>query len=83
MTRALNLNLKIYRKGPKGNIPIFEHITHATAKESHLKFTRDHSNVAHNHYEAILLIDEPTQRHKEEEVTTESPCTSTFDHARS
>ena len=82
MARDLNLNIKIYQKGPKGNIQI-KHITHATAKEAHLKFTCDSSNAAYNHYEAILLLDEPTLRHTEEEVTIESPHTSTFDHARS
>ena len=81
--RALNFNLIIYQKGPKGNIQILKHITHATANEAHLKFMCDPSNVAHNHYEAMLLLDEPTQRHTEEEVTIESPPPSTFDHARS
>ena len=46
MARALNMNLKIYQKGPMGNIQILEYITHATAKEIHLKFTHDPSNVA-------------------------------------
>ena len=73
MARALKLNLKIYQKGPTGNIQILKHITHATAKEAHLKFTCDSSNVANNHYEAILLLDKPTQRHTDEEVTIESP----------
>ena len=77
MARALNMNLKIYQKGPTGNIQILEHITCATAKEAHLKFTCDPSNVANNHYEAILLLDEPTLRHTDEEVTIESPCPST------
>ena len=72
--RALNLNLKIYQKGPKGNIQIPEHITHPTAKEAHLKFTCDTSNAAHYHYEVIFPLDEPTQRHTEEEVSIESPC---------
>ena len=79
MARALNMNLKIYQKGPMGNIRILEHITHATAKEAHLKFTCDPSNVANNHYEAILLLDEPTPRHTDEEVTIESPCPSTIE----
>ena len=39
MARALNINLKIYQKGPTGHIQILEHIKHATAKEAHLKFT--------------------------------------------
>ena len=77
--RALTLNLKMYQKGPKGNIQILEHITHATAKEAHLKFSCDPINVAKNHYEAILLLDEPTQRHTDEEVTIESQCPSTFE----
>ena len=79
MTRALNMNLKIYQKGPTGNIQILEHITHVTAKEAHLKFTCNPSNVANNHYEAILLLDEPTPRHIDEEVTIESPCPSTLE----
>ena len=57
--RALHLNLTIYQKGLTGNIQILKHITHATAKEAHLKFTYDPSNVANNHYEAILLLDKP------------------------
>ena len=69
------MNLKIYQKGPTGNIQILKHITHATAKEAHLKFTCDPSNVANNHYEAILLLDEPT----DEEVAIESPCPSTLE----
>ena len=79
MARALNMNLSIYQKGPTGNIQILEHITHPTAKEAHLKFTHDPSNVANNHYEATLLLDEPTQRHTDEEVTIESPHPSTFE----
>ena len=71
MARALNMNLKIYQKGPTGNIQILEHITHSTAKEAPLKFTCDHSNVANNHYDAILLRDEPTLRYMDEEVTIE------------
>ena len=39
MARALNMNLKTYQKRPTGNIQILRHITHATAKEAHLKFT--------------------------------------------
>ena len=68
----LKLNLTIYQKGPKGNIQILEHTTHATAKEAHLKFTCDPSNVANNHYEAILLVNKPTEIHTEEEITIES-----------
>ena len=83
MARALNLNLTIYQKGLTGNIQILEHITHATAKEAHLKSTCDLDNVANNHYEAILLLDEPTQRHTEEEVIIESPYPNTFEQARS
>ena len=82
MARALNLNLTIYQRGPTGNIQILEHTTHATAKEAHLKFTCDPSNVANNPYEAILLLDEPTQWYTEEEVTIESPHPSTFQQAR-
>ena len=67
MARALNMNLKIYQKGPMGNIQILEYITHATAKEIHLKFTHDPINVASNHYVSILLLEEPTQRHTDEE----------------
>ena len=47
--RALNMNLKIYQRGTSGNIQIQEHITNATDKEIHLKFTHDNSNVAMNH----------------------------------
>ena len=32
-TRALKLNLAKYQKGPKGNIQILEHTTHATARK--------------------------------------------------
>ena len=77
--RALNMNLKIYQKGPTGNTEILEHITHTTAKEAQLKFTHDPSNVANNHYEAILLLDEPTQRHTDEEVSIENTCPSTLE----
>ena len=73
MARALNMNLKIYQQGTLGNIQILEHITNATGKEIHLKFTHDHSNVANNHYNAILLLEECTLRHTDEEVTIESP----------
>ena len=79
MPRALNMNLKIYQKGPTGNVQILKHITHATAKEANLKFTCDPSNMANNHYEAILLLDEPTQKHTDETVTIESPCPSTLE----
>ena len=68
LARALNLDFKIYQKGPKGDIQILKHPTDATAKEAHLKFTCDPSNVANNHYEAILLLDEPTNSQTEEEV---------------
>ena len=74
MARALNMNLKIYQQGTSGNIQILEHITNAIGQEIHLKFTKDHTNVANNHYNAILLLDEPTPRHTDEEVTTEIPC---------
>ena len=77
--RALNMNLKRYQKGPTGHIQILEYITHATAKEAYLKFTCDHSNVANNLYDAILLMDEPTLRYTDEEVTIESPCPSTLE----
>ena len=79
MARALNMNLKIYQKGTLGNIQILEHITNATGKEIHLKFTHDHSNVANNHYDCILLLEEPTPRHTDEQVTIESPCPSTIE----
>ena len=62
-----------------GNIQILDYITHATAKEVHLKFTHDPSNVASNHYESILLLEEPTLSHTDEEVTIESPCPSTIE----
>ena len=83
MARALNLNLTIYHKGPKGNLQILEHATDATTKEAHLEFTRGPSNVANNHYEAILLLDKPIESHTEEEVTIEIPCATTFEQARS
>ena len=79
MPRALNMNLKIYQKGPMGNIQILEYITNATAKEIHLKFTHDPSNVSSNYYDSILLLEEPTLRHTDEEVTIESPCPSTIE----
>ena len=78
MARALNMNLKIYQKGTSGNIQILEHITNATGKEIHLKFTHDHSNMAKNHYDSILLLEEPTPSHTDEQVTIESPCPSTI-----
>ena len=83
MARALNLNLTIYQNRPKGNIQILKDTTDAIAKEAHLKFTCDPSNVANNHYEAILPLDEPTECCTEEEVTTESPHPSTFEQASS
>ena len=49
----------------------------------HLKFTCDPSNVANKHYEAILLLNKPTESHTEEEVTIESPCPRTFEQATS
>ena len=73
------MNLKIYQKGQTGNIQILKHITHAIAKEAHLKFTCDPSNAAHNHYEAILHLHKPTQRHTDEEVTIATLCPSTLE----
>ena len=73
------MNLKIYQKGPLGNIQILEYITNATAKEIHLKFTHDPSNVASNHYDSILLLEESTLRHTDEEVIIKSPCPSTIE----
>ena len=43
-----------------------------------MKFACDPSNVDNNHYEAILLFNKPTENHTEEEVTIESPCSSTL-----
>ena len=60
-------------------IQILEYITHATAKEIHLKFTHDPSNLASNHYDSILLLEEPTLRNTNEEVTVESPCPRTIE----
>ena len=77
--RELKLNLTIYQKEPKGNIQIFQHTTHVTAKEADLKFTLDPSNVANNHYEAILLINKPTESHTEKEVTVDSLHPGTLD----
>ena len=78
MARALNMNLKIYQKGTLGNIQILEHITNVTGKEIYLRFTHYHSNMAENHYDSILLLDEPTPSHIDEQVTRESPCPSTI-----
>ena len=72
------MNLKIYQKGTLGNIQILEHITNATSKEIHLKYTHDNSNVAKNHYDSILLLEEPTLSHTDEQVTIESACPSTI-----
>ena len=77
-TRALKLNLTIYQKGPKGNIQILEQTTYATGKEVYLKFTRDPHNLANSHYEAILLLYKPAKRYREDEVTIESPSSSTL-----
>ena len=79
MARALNMNLKIYQKGSMGNKQILEYITHATAKEVHLKFTHGPSNVASNHCDSILLLEEPILRHTDEEVTIDSPYLSTIE----
>ena len=35
--------------------------------------------MASNHYDSILLLEEPTPRHTHEEVTIESPCPSTIE----
>ena len=79
--RALNMNLKIYQRGTSGNIQIQEHITNATGKEIHLKFTHDNINVAMNHYDCILLLEEPTLSHTDEQVTIESPSPTTTGQA--
>ena len=79
--RALNMNLKIYQRGTSGNIQIQEHITNTTGKEIHLKFTHDNSNVAMNHYDCILLLEEPTLCHTDEQVTIESPSLTTTGQA--
>ena len=73
--KALNLKLSIYQKGLKGNIQILLYTTHVTAKEVHLKFTCDPSNVANNHYEALLFLNKSTESHTEQEVSIESPST--------
>ena len=78
-SKALKLNLTIYQKGLKGNIQILKYTTHATGKEVYLRFTCDPSNVANNHYEAILLLNKPTERHTEEKVPIDSPCPSPFE----
>ena len=72
------MNLKIYQKGTSENIQILEHVTNATGKEIHLKFTHDNSNVAKNHYDPILQLEEPTPSHTDEQVTIGSPCPSTI-----
>ena len=79
--RALKLNITVYQKGPKGNIQILKHTTHATGNKIHLKFTCDSCNAANNHYEAILPLNTPTERNTEEEVTIESPHPSTFEQS--
>ena len=79
--RALNMNLKIYQRGTLGNIQIQEHITNATGKEIHLKFTQDSSNMAMNHYYCILPLEEPTPCHTDEQVTIESPSLTTTGQA--
>ena len=76
--RALNMNLKIYQKATSGNIQILEHVTNETAKEIHLKYTHDNCNIAKNHYDAMLLLEEHTPSHTDEQVTIESPCPSTI-----
>ena len=73
--RALKLNLTICQKGPKGKVQILEHTTHAVGKEVHLKFTCDLNNL----YEAILLLNKPTERNTKQEVTIECPYPSTFE----
>ena len=35
--------------------------------------------MANNHYESILLLNKPTERNTEEEVSIESPHPSTFE----
>ena len=60
--RALKVNPTIYQKGLKGNIQILKYTSHATGEDIHLKFTCDPSNVTNNHYEAILLLNKPTER---------------------
>ena len=47
-------------------------------KEVHLKFTQDPGNAANNHYESMLLLNKPTERHTEE-VAIESPHPNTFE----
>ena len=81
VARALNINLKIYQRGTSGNIQIQEHITNTTGKEIHLKFTHDNSNVAMNHYDCILLLEEPIPCHSDEQVTIESPPPTTMGQA--
>ena len=39
--------------------------------------------MANNHYEAIPLLNKPTERNIEEEVTIESPCPSIFEQPMS
>ena len=78
VARALNINLKIYQKGTVGNIQILEHVTNAIGKEIHLKYTHDNGNMAKNHYDSILLLEEPTLSNTDEQVTIESPCPSTI-----
>ena len=52
---------------------------HATGREAYFKFTYEPSNVANNHYEAMLLLNKPTERNTEEVVIIGSPCPSTFE----
>ena len=50
------------------------------AKQVHLKFTCDPSNVDDNHYETILLLNKPTERNTEV-MTIESPCPRNFEQS--
>ena len=77
--RALKLNLTVYQKGLKGSIHILKHNTHMTGKEVHLKFKQDPHKAANNHYEAMLLLHTPAERHREDKVTIMTPpCLSTI-----
>ena len=38
-------------------------------------------NLAHNHYEAVLLFEKPAGRCREDEITIESPCSRTLEQS--
>ena len=71
--RALQQNLSIYQKGPKGNMQILEQTTNTTGREVHLKFTWDPCNLANNYHDTILLFHKPSELHQQDKDNFESP----------